>query len=214
MNKYVLSNVNDTLYQPPGQDNGSIVVCLDHLAKIRKMLPDETDRVFDARLFPGGEEFPCESCANAGGDSLREAMTDAGKGLRAERASALYRLTVACEFARLDRIASRLAGVAAVVVAIIGYREWERLAVPYLDDSWIAKLPLLLVAYLTCRLGSRWLMTGRFSRSHQVAAEQGVAPDGRLRTAARRWTPRRSTDIRHADQEYCHWSGIRPRSEI
>jgi hypothetical protein len=194
MNKYVLSSVDDTLNAMPGHDDGSVVLCLDHLHDLRKKIPGSgSDRVFDARLFPGGDEFLCESCEDSrdsGRDSLLAATSDPWKWCRAERAPTLYRLTVSHEFARLNRIASRLAGVAATVVAILGYREWERFSAPYLGDSWIAKLPLLVVAYITFRLGSRWLLTGKLSWSHDAAVEQGVGPDGRSPSVpARRSTP-------------------------
>jgi hypothetical protein len=191
MNKYVLSSVDDTLNPMPGQDDGSVVLCLDHLHDLQKKIPgSSSDRVFDTRLFPGGEEFLCESCEDSGGDSLSETRSDLWKGCRAERAPTLYRLTVAHEFARLNRTTSRLAGVAAAVVAVLGYREWERLSAPYLGDSWIAKLPLLVVAYVTFWLGCRWLVTGKLSWSHHSAVEQGVGSGDRSPSApARRSTP-------------------------
>ena len=62
MNRYVWSNLLTILWPKDG-DVFSVVMCEDHLKKRPHWhKSDRNDRVFDVRLFPGGETFECERC--------------------------------------------------------------------------------------------------------------------------------------------------------
>lgn len=102
MNKYVVSTLDNVL-RPVGENDGSMVMCEDHMKGFLDTVGAEDDRIFDVRLFPDGESFECEHCAHV-------AKEESDRG-RKERAPTLLRLFLLDELNRLMGIAHRLATV-------------------------------------------------------------------------------------------------------
>jgi hypothetical protein len=171
MGKFVLCSIPRTLGS--GDDDGSVVLCDDHL-KTMPFLKNTEDLIFDASSVPGGGAFECERCldmrdhVNQGewdyGFDCRYPKVDRWQDRRHERSADLYRLTVANQLRRLSQIAERLAEIAVLVFVILIWRWTMRAITPYLGDSWIRDLALVIMLFLVQRIGVRLLLHGRVSR--------------------------------------------------
>jgi|SRR5450631_809284 len=183
MSKHVLSSLRRTLGPSgddgreviaPGGDDGSEVICDEHLRKLR-FLTDAKDRIFDARLFPGGDSFECERCLDARdqvnqgeweyGHDGRYPRVDRWKDRRLRRSEQLYRLTIAHQVRRFTDIMERLAEFVMLLVVLLLLKRTENALTPYLGDSWIREVGLAIVLLLVDRVGVRLLLYGKLSRT-------------------------------------------------
>jgi hypothetical protein len=152
MDKFVVSNVDDTLGKHTG-DDGSIVLCAEHLAKFRKIIPDgEGDRVFNVKLFPGGEALQCEECEMPG-----PLQGDPFAGERRARAADLLRLTVHEEFKRLRTTVARLATLLTAMALVLAFPLVAKAVTPYVGSSWLASAGLGFAAYFVVMGAIRWI---------------------------------------------------------